>query len=402
MVNFEKLALASILEGKTDINQCKFTDFSSYTAKFVAKIIKKYWDKYNKAPTKEVLISAISNQISEEKARIYNGYIKGLPTDVKEDTKVILDGLRESSAIKTLDSKIENLVELAQNREIGGAKAVLNELLVALTDTETNAEDAKDIEFDTERIQKTDFCLKDVDLKAQGLTLISAKAGFGKSLLALQQALYSYKEGKDILFINLELSKVEMLSRALSCAYDIPISDVYKNLTEEEVKKYSKLKDKLFSLPNKFKMINQNITSEEIINTIRAEAKTGLDVVVIDYLQLVDKPQGYGEQWQFLTVFAKELHQLSLELGITIISPIQVNEVTFKNDSIQVTTRGSRELEFSSSLWVHIHQDDKETTDNICRLFTIKARHAKRLTYVLETDFEHMKFKSTGMYLENN
>jgi len=189
-----------------------------------------------------------------------------------------------------------------------------------------------------------------------------------------------------------------MLSRALSCHYDIPISDIYKNLSDEEVEKYSNLKDELFSLPNKFKMVNKNLSATDIIQIIRTEAKTGLDMVVIDYLQLVDH-SGFGEQWQFLTAFVKELHQLSLELGITILSPIQVNEVTFKNDSIQVTARGSRELEFSSSLWVHLHQDETETKDNICRMFTIKARHASRKTYVLETKFSTMKFGSTGLSL---
>lgn len=727
-MNFEKLALTSILAGVSTTEQYTLSDFTSYTARFIYKLILKYEDKYKKIPSKDVLISAIQNQISESKSILYIGYVKGLPKNV-EDTQVIIEGLRDSKAVKALDSKIEELVEFAQNREIGSAKTILNELLVTLSDTETNAEDASDVIFDTERIHKTPFCLKDVALEAQGVTLISAPSGCvdaktefltpngwkyikdykegdevlqwdkdgstkfvkpeayinkpcafmyhlknkyvdmmyspehrvvytqvsgggnkfiyektmeevyrqdkndvngfhgsfinsflppeseglpfsddelrlivaiqadghfpkqnsegnfhcrinlkkenkkirlekllnncgipykktvssskgfhvytfqalkpwkslkylwkankyqleviaeevvlwdgsvgrnteyystdkdsvdfvhycfscvygtraslsvddrvgqtyktggkdyirksvsysvrktsfkassiahhadkpsaitkivpedgreycftvpssywvmrrngyivvtgncGKSVLALQQALHSYKEGNDILFLNLELSKTEMLSRALSCSYDIPISDIYKNLSEEEVKKYSKLKDELFSLPNKFKMVNKNMQADEIISMIKAEAKTGLDVVVIDYLQLVDKPQGYGEQWQFLTVFVKQLHQLSLELGITIISPIQVNEVNFKNDNIHITTRGSRELEFSSSLWVHIHQDDSEAKDNMCRLFTIKARHAQKATYILETQFNKMKFKSTGLQL---
>lgn len=398
MVNFEKLALASILEEKADVNQYKLTDFSSYTAKFVAKVIKKYWDKYNKAPTKEVLISAISNQISEEKANIYNGYIKGLPTDIKEDTKIILDGLRESSAIKTLDSKIEELVELAQNREIGDAKSVLNELLVALTDTETNAEDAKDIEFSVDNIKSVDCFLDDVENKLQGLTLISGSSGGGKSIFAMNQALYSYEEGYDILYLNLEMGKNEQMARMLSKVTNIPFSKIYTDLDDKSLKILNQKREEYFSKPNKFKLINSSIDAETIKNTIKSEAKTGLDVVVIDYLQIV-KNDTSGEKWRFLENFVQELHRLSLDLGVVIVTPIQVNtsDVKEKNGELSVTPRGSKELEFSSSLFFHILQSQDDTQDKMCRLFTVKSRQSAKKVYILETDFEHMRFKSTGL-----
>ena len=397
-MNFEKLALASVLQGTATVDKYKLSEFQSRNGKFIYKLISKYIEHYGKLPDLAVLESTIRTQISSDSAEIYIGYLKGLPKDSTADISAIRTGLQDNKAINALDDKIAELVELSQDREIGSAKKLLEELLITLTDTETKAESASDIVFDTEKISSVPFCLDDVDLNAQGLTLISAKSGGGKSILALQQAIHSYKQGRDVLFLNLELSQTEMLSRAISCAFGIPIADVYTELSPEDVVKFGKLKDKLFSLPNKYKMINKGMRADDIISTIRAEAKTGLDLVVIDYLQLVDH-SGYSEQWQFLTAFAKELHQLSLELGITILSPIQVNEVTFKNDSIQITSRGSRELEFSSSLWVHLHQDELETKDGICRCFTIKARHAERKTYVLETKFNIMAFGSTGLVM---
>lgn len=397
-MNFEKLALAKALSTPDILNHLEVSQFTTKSSRFIFKAIKAYYDKKGILPTKELLESTIRTQISEDKAEMFVGYLKGLKlTDTPIDD--ILEGLGENKLIKEVDKNIAELLEAGEAKDTSRIKEILTRLNQSLSNQDHDLTDAKDIEFSIDTLKMLDCFVEGVSTKLQGVVLVSAVSGGGKSIFSMNQALHSYKQGNDVLYLNLELSSNEQMARMLSCELDIPFQDIYTNLSPEKVKEYNQLKEKVFGLPNKFKMRNSPVDADTIMDIIRAEARTGLDLVVIDYLQIVDS--GKDEAWKFLTNFVRDLHRLSLELGIVIITPIQINveEIDEKSGKMKLTTRGARELEFSASLWFHIYQNKEEIEANLCRLFTMKARQARKDTYVLETNFEYMKFKGTGVVL---
>jgi len=202
-----------------------------------------------------------------------------------------------------------------------------------------------------------------------------------------------------MLYLNIELPENEMMARMLSHYYMTPFSEIYNpNLAPAEIKMWQDRKDEMFSRTNKFRMANTTLDSEIIKQFIIQEHATGLDMVIIDYIQLVENSSNI-EQWKFIQNFVKELHQLTMKLGIVVILPIQINTVDVKEEegTIKLTTRGSRELEFTSSLWLHIHQSPQEKQDNVARLFTIKSRHSAKPIYVCETEFANMRFNDVGV-----
>ena len=398
MINFEKLAIASVIEGKLKVTDLTVDMFTSRNPRFIYKLIKAYQEKYSSLPSIEVIQATINTQIEPEKAKIYIGYVDGLPEGVTESHEAVLDGLKEDRGIKLLDSKIEELVGLVADRDLVKTRGLLKELLVSTSDVEHKVVNANEAEFSVDNIMMLDSCISDVTNKLQGVTLISAKSGSGKSVMAMNQALHSYKQGNDVLYINLELSQNEAMARMLSCELHVPFQDIYTDLDEREVTYYNNKKAEVFSRPNKFKMVNCGVDAQRIMDLIRDEHTSGLQLVVIDYLQIVEN-ENYDEQWKFLSKFVKDLHRLTLELGICILTPIQINEVTEKNGNVSVTARGAQELNFTASLWFHLHQNEDEAKNNLARMFTIKSRHSQRKTYVLQTDFEHMKFHATGLFL---
>lgn len=397
-MNFEKLALASLLEKKIQPHELSVDDFIGRSPRFIFNVIKKYHERFGEVPSIDTVVATINQKIEEDKAVVYIGYVNGLPENIQDSTQYILEGLRTDKSIKVLDDKLETLVDLVGTRDTLGARKLLKELLEATSDTVSTAENAKDIHFSTDNIMMVDCFLPDVVNKLQGVVLISAKSGKGKSIFALQQGLHNYKEGLDVLYFNLELSKNEMMARILSSELDVPFEDIYKDLTPEEEEYYNHKKDEIFSRPNKFKMVNCSVNDEFIENTIRSEIATGCDVVVIDYIQLTEN-SNFAEQWKFLEKFVKKLHHISLDLGVCIITPIQINEIKDKQGNVTPEVRGSRELEFSSSLWFHITQSDEENKEGLARLLTVKSRHSKQNTYIMSTDFKHMKFHPTGLVM---
>jgi hypothetical protein len=92
---------------------------------------------------------------------------------------------------------------------------------------------------------------------------------------------------------------------------------------------------------------------------------------------------------------------LTQELACVILTPTQVNiqDTKEKDGELKVTTRGSRELEFSATVFLFIYQSKEEYEEGMARIFTIKARNASKKTYVVKTNFAIMAFEDTGMVL---
>lgn len=217
----------------------------------------------------------------------------------------------------------------------------------------------------------------------------------------LQAAINNYRDGKNVLFVTLELPKSVLYQRLMSNISGIEFGRIVKKLvTPEEQEILDKAHDEFFNPANTnfFKIVDESITDAELINLVSVEAQlNGLEVCVIDYIQLVEL-SGNGDDWRGLSHLAKKLHKLTRNHDLTIISAAQVNSESKTKGSIvpNITTRGSRELEFSSTQFLHL-EVEPETQGLI--MYTKKNRIAEPSHIVLEKDFAHMRLKSTGMAL---
>ena len=408
-MNYKKLALAKVLKENDMelLSKLSVEQFTDRNSKTIYRAILAYKRKYSKVPAFSVLTASIENQLSMEQAKILTGYIDNLElTEVSElSDDELLEGISENFTIISVDRNIEALVEAGAARDSAEIKRIVSELSANVTMGTVKALEARDIEFSADVVKSLDSFIPSMrtsGTKLSGVVLMSGSSGGGKSILAMNQALYSYTEERaDILYMNLEMAAGEQMARMLSHITATPFGDIYKSdLTDKETTHWNMQKNSFFNRPNKFKMINMTLNRDDIFSALEAEMLTGLDLCVLDYLQIVDNTDS-SEQWKFIETLVKQLHQFALANGIVIVTPIQINESDIKEDTneIKLTTRGSRELEFTSSLWLHIHQNSEEYTQGVCRLFTIKSRHAKKHIYMMETRFEVMTFTDTGVVI---
>lgn len=217
----------------------------------------------------------------------------------------------------------------------------------------------------------------------------------------LKAAINNYRDGKNVLLITLELPKSVMYQRLISNISGVDFGRIVKKLvTPEEQELMDKAHDEFFNPDNTnyFKIVDESINDAELVNLISVEAQLNdLNVVVLDYIQLVEL-SGNGDDWRGLSHLAKKLHKLTRTHGITIISAAQVNvEGKIKGSILpNITTRGSRELEFSATQFLHL---DLEPETQGLILFTKKNRLAECRHVVLEKKFNVMDITSTGMSL---
>ena len=403
--NYDKLALKTIFTTKKLdlLSKIKPEFFKFGLAKYMVKAIKAYAKQYGAIPSLEVFTAELTSKVAGDKVPIYQGYLESL-MEIEADItqQALLDGLQAQHIMLVADDKVEGLVEALQAKNIGSVKELIAELNQTLNTSEKTPDNIVDTTYQPTKIRTIRPFIKTMDdrgLRLGGLTIVGAGTGAGKSVFTLNQLMFSYEqEGLDVCLLNLELGADETIARMYCNAAGAKFDEVYGNI--DLVDEVEAWKNEYFSRENNFYMKNVRYSNIEIVETIRQQVALGVTCFGIDYLQLVD-PDKNVKEWEALRDLIRDLHTLTLELGIVIVSPVQINleDVDDEDGTVKIKVRGSRELENSATLFLFIYQSPSEYKEDVARVFTIKARNARKYTYVLNTKFQQMRFEDTGLVL---
>ncbi len=160
------------------------------------------------------------------------------------------------------------------------------------------------------------------------LIIVAARPAMGKTVFALNVAVNAALAGKSVAIFNLEMDAVQLANRILS------------NVGQIEGKKFMsgnfdnndwvRLNEAMSQLQDAKIFIND--MTESTIGAIRskcrrlASSENGLDLVVIDYLQLISGGKNYGtNRQQEVSDISRALKLLAVELHIPIIALAQLS-----------------------------------------------------------------------------
>jgi replicative DNA helicase len=257
--------------------------------------------------------------------------------------------------------------------------------------------DIKEVEFKNVNLAKVESflpTLRDNGIDLYGVSVVASPSGHGKSNFVLQQALHTYDvEGKSVGFISLELDESLLLLRMYSQVTNTPFKEIMSNPNKKNI--IDNWKIEYFNRDNKFYIKYMRYTVEELLAAVKLLAKEGVKLIVIDYLNLVSFPN--GEEWKHLSNLVKDLHELAINNGLVILSPSQVNIEESKSGNVTAVSRGSKELEFSASVFLVLYANDEEKAEGVSRLIIQKSRNSQKLNLMVKTDFTTMKFKDLGI-----
>lgn len=160
------------------------------------------------------------------------------------------------------------------------------------------------------------------------LTVLGARPAMGKSAFALNLAKNFSKRKKPTLFISLEMGALQIVDRMLAEESNLTlttIKTIYQHQQEVFGSKFSKSINKFAQLP--FYLADGIGSLEEIITLIRKmQKKYQIEVVIIDYLQLMTSNKGkYINRVQEVGSFSRGLKMLANELNIHIIALSQLS-----------------------------------------------------------------------------
>jgi replicative DNA helicase len=180
-------------------------------------------------------------------------------------------------------------------------------------------------------------------LQKSDLIILAARPSIGKTSLALNFAEHAaVKEGKTVGIFSLEMSKEQLVLRLLSSVANIDSQRLRTGFLEEM--DFARLAPAMNSLAEAPIFIDDtpNITTMELrTKARRLQAESGLDLVIVDYLQLMQSSvqSRDANRVQEVAEISRGLKALARELQVPVISLSQLSR--------QAEMRESREPRLS-------------------------------------------------------
>lgn len=247
-----------------------------------------------------------------------------------------------------------------------------------------------------------------ITMRPGQLVVIAARPGGGKSICGMQFGVHNAIHGRPTVFYSLEMSGEELAARAISAYGKIDASFVTRRRkeieTDNEMAKVGNAVADLSRIPMYINEKAWNTVGGIIADARRMKRKHGIELVVVDYLQLVQSVRGKGQlRYEQLGEITQSLKQLAKELKVTVILLAQLNRESEKNAGdkepqlwhIKESGSAEQDADIVLLLWT-TKEPGKENTVYIkvaknrqgLRDVVIEVHHAK----------EFMKFSTPGEY----
>ena len=218
---------------------------------------------------------------------------------------------------------------------------------------------------------------------------IGARTGKGKSFLLADIALNAAHAGASVLFFNLEMQPDEIMDRLVAANSNIRLSSLRDgSLSDDDYKKVLASAEEIKKLP-----IEIDSTPNITVDHIRARAQQvasserGLNMVVIDYIQLMSAGAGSRQNTREgeLEEISRNVKLLSMQLKVPILQATMVNRLAKGEEDVMPRRddiRGSNSIAMDSSVVILMHRPKSESkTDADTTLVIDKNRNGKDGVY---------------------
>jgi Replicative DNA helicase len=235
------------------------------------------------------------------------------------------------------------------------------------------------------------------------LTVIGARPGMGKTAFALNIAFNVASQGKKVLFFSLEMGKKQLSLRTYSMISEVPLSKIRNgSLNDEEVEKIVNSYTKNADILERIVLVDDVSYLSDIMNIAYSVEK--VDLIIVDYLQLIKTKSKNQMRYQELADIVNPLKFLSKKLDIPIITLAQVNrEVEKKADKRPTLAdlRESGDIEAAADVVMFIHREDyykkeNNTNDSISEIIVAKNRNGESGVIKLNFNKRIQKFSELG------
>lgn len=299
-------------------------------------------------------------------------------------SRFLLESAYEEDIKSVIDKAENDLYEISSNQNTNDVVTIdkaVEQTLVALEERYRNGGNLIGLSTGFSDLDKITCGLIKKDL-----IIIAARPSMGKTAFALNLGQAASKDASVAIF-SLEMSKEQLTERLLSAKCLIEFNKVRTGqLDIEEFEKIAIGSNELMTR----KLVLDDTTT--LLSDIKARCRklkiqNGLDIVIIDYLQLIRTTLKTTSREQEVSHISRELKALAKELDITMIALSQLSrapEQRADHRPILSDLRESGSIEQDADVIQFLYRDEyynKETEDkNIAEVITAKNRNGQTTT----------------------
>jgi replicative DNA helicase len=374
--------------------------FTARPERLVLETMTDFFSKYSKAASHEILRIEVSNRkdLTEREYKEVEEYIDNL--EVSEvDSKWLTDQTESFCKAKAILNAIQDSIIIIdgkdKNRKPDAIPSLLQQALAVSFEQNighdyfADAESRYDFYHSPQAGVKFDIDLLNkitggIGLRNKTLTCVAAGTGAGKSLFMVHCAAAALLQGKNVLYITMEMSDNRIGERCDANLFNTPINQL-KDLDRESYKA------RIGKVAAKSKggqlVIKEFPTSSAHAGHFRAvledlRIKRGFkpDLVVIDYLNICASQRFKAgvnvNSYTLVKAIAEEIRALAVEYDVPILTGTQVNRGGINNSDLEMTdTSESMGLVHALDLYLALIRTDELDERNQLMIKQLKNRY---------------------------
>ena len=328
--------------------------FTERSYRIVYNLIFNFFEKYNSLPSKPALKIeldelTIAQGDYDECIQIVNRLDK---TDV--DSEWLMEKTEQFCQDKAIYNAIMESIQIIDgktDKDKGALPQLLQDALGVSFDNSIGhdfLEDYEDrYEFYHRKVEKIEFDLKFFNTITRGgiprktLNVILAGTAVGKSLMMCHMASNNLMQGKNVLYITLEMAEERIAERIDANLMNLPLNELETYPKETYNSKIERLAKK-----TKGKLVIKEYPTatvgaghfRHLLNELKQKKKFVPDIIYIDYLNLCVssrmKMGGSVNSYAYIKSIAEELRGLAVENNLPIFTATQTNRTGYTSSDV--------------------------------------------------------------------
>lgn len=310
---------------------------------------------------------------------------------------------------------MKKLGEAADSRRVTAMESLSSHARGALNDADNLMELRKGQETKGPVVTGLPTGWRDVDRMTYGwqkgdMLIVAARPSMGKSVLGLQTAMHAGYFGHKTAMFCLEMPSRQMGQRALAMTARVDLNRIRSgDLDEDDWSRLAGAADEI----SRCQMVvdDSAITLHEIRSAcIREKRTNGLDLVVVDYLQLMDPGvPGLKSEQEQVAYISKRLKRMAKELDVVVIAVSQLNrgpEGRGDKRPNMSDLRSSGQLEQDADIVVFLYREEYYNKDcpdeerGVAEVIFAKHRNGPTGTVKLKFWGSHVRFDNRASVMD--
>jgi replicative DNA helicase len=328
--------------------------FTDRTDRTIFNEITSFTESYNSPPSIEAVVLAIKERrnLTADEVEKCETYLQEIEKTKEEESKVqwLVDKTEQFCQEKAIYNAVLGSISILDGKdkthEKGQIPKILSDALAVSFDNSVGHDYLENsderYEFYHRKEERIPFDLDFFNKITKGglptktLNIALAGTGVGKSLFMCHCAAGAMSQGRNVLYITMEMAEEKIAERIDANLLNVTIDDLVNLPKDMYDKKIAKLREKTVGklIIKEYPTASASVTHfRTLLNELNLKKSFVPDIIFIDYLNICCssriKPGANINSYTYVKSIAEELRGLAVEFGVPVVSATQTTRSGF-------------------------------------------------------------------------